>query len=525
MATITQVVSAAPTSALSTAIAETAYWSLRFFGRSPGFTPPTTTVEYTSFHVRVATDRALDLTQKPFAEREADWTAPDDYTACQALATEARFAGTALIRTLSARAAWRNCNIVVFDPQVFENAEPVIHRTWHFRHQGKRLSVLGAFPSLERHEFSAGQFGASFEQTCRPMGVARAALQAKNNHQVTRSLLQFWQVNRGINSVIWAYNVNKQERKFFQGANASFAIFEYLYAPLQEDGTRDDQLENDFAVDEGSLALLVQAANGKRKKALSYRAYKRAIKSCVSLGFRSAYYTANAMSLIKQRGKDDESLHRGAIEMMKRTLQTKYKQFENWRFVIITDLKDDLLVNEQPFRDWTVHKNPANFVTMALGPRAMLFGAPAPDGRFAVAWGNADQAAVNVANHNQFTIETTRDFIVAASEGQLDAIIPCLTPELAFLGPKLSKRVSFRNWAGGQATSRFANGGFRKKQALVLLPLNGVCWSLSAAWRELCVAVDDRLSKATPFVDRKDRVPTRGVAYLGHRDFRRQFEP
>jgi hypothetical protein len=52
-----------------TAIAETAYWSLRFFSRSPGFVPPTTTVEYTSFHVRVATDRALDLTQSPFAER------------------------------------------------------------------------------------------------------------------------------------------------------------------------------------------------------------------------------------------------------------------------------------------------------------------------------------------------------------------------------------------------------------------------------------------------------------------------
>jgi hypothetical protein len=143
----------------STAIAETAYWSLRFFSRSPGFTPPTTTVEYTSFHVRVATDRALDLTQQPFEEQEADWTAPDDYTACQALANEARFAGTALIRTLSARTEGRSCNVVVFDPAAFENAGPVVHRTWHFRHQGERLSVLGAFPSLERHEFSARLFG------------------------------------------------------------------------------------------------------------------------------------------------------------------------------------------------------------------------------------------------------------------------------------------------------------------------------------------------------------------------------
>jgi hypothetical protein len=143
----------------ATAIAEAAYWSLRFFSRSPGFVPPTTTVEYTSFHVRVATDRALDLTLPPFAEREADWTAPDDYAACQALATEARKTETALIRTLSVRAGGRKCNVVVFDPKAFTDAAPVIHRTWHFRHQGGRLSVLAAFPSTEWHEFSAEGFG------------------------------------------------------------------------------------------------------------------------------------------------------------------------------------------------------------------------------------------------------------------------------------------------------------------------------------------------------------------------------
>jgi len=143
----------------TTAIAETAYWSLRFFSRSPGFSPPTTTVEYTSFHVRVATDRALDLTTEPFAKQEADWTAPDDYATCQDLATQAREAQTALIRTLSARADDGQCNVVVLAPEAFEVAMPTIHRTWHFRHQGGRLSVLGAFPSEDRHEFSGAEFG------------------------------------------------------------------------------------------------------------------------------------------------------------------------------------------------------------------------------------------------------------------------------------------------------------------------------------------------------------------------------
>jgi RES domain len=143
----------------ATAIAETAYWSLRFFSRSPGFVPPTATVEYTSFHVRVATDRALDLTRPPFAAHLAAWTDPDDYAACQALASEARLAETAVIRTPSARADAGECNVVVIDPAAFVDAAPVIHRTWHFRHQGGRLSVLGAFPSSDRHEFTAVRFG------------------------------------------------------------------------------------------------------------------------------------------------------------------------------------------------------------------------------------------------------------------------------------------------------------------------------------------------------------------------------
>jgi hypothetical protein len=42
------------------AIAETAYWRLRFFSRSPGFTPPSTTSEHTSFSVKVGTEKALD---------------------------------------------------------------------------------------------------------------------------------------------------------------------------------------------------------------------------------------------------------------------------------------------------------------------------------------------------------------------------------------------------------------------------------------------------------------------------------
>lgn len=143
----------------STAIAEAAYWKLRFFSRSPGFDPPGTTSEHTSFRASIVTARALDLTLAPFDEQASAWIAPDDYTACQELAVEARKAKTAIIRTRSARDPGGKCNIVVLDPAAFARRTPKPGRTWHFRFQQGRLLAIAALPSRERLEFSAAGFG------------------------------------------------------------------------------------------------------------------------------------------------------------------------------------------------------------------------------------------------------------------------------------------------------------------------------------------------------------------------------
>jgi len=143
----------------ATAIAETAYWRLKFFSRSPGFVPPSTTSEHSSFSVLVASQAALDLTMPPFASHEADWIDPADYTACQDLAVAARGAATALIRTLSARDRERGCSIVVLDPAAFSERRPKRGRTWHLRFENDRLVALAAFPARDRFEFTAAGFG------------------------------------------------------------------------------------------------------------------------------------------------------------------------------------------------------------------------------------------------------------------------------------------------------------------------------------------------------------------------------
>lgn len=143
----------------ATAIAEAAYWRLRFYSRSPGFAPPSTTVEHTSYYVKVACDRALDLTVQPFAAQAANWTDPVDYSACQKLASIAREAQTDLIRTISVRDPERGCNVVILEPSAFAERSPHIKQTWHFRYQSGRLLALSAFPSSEHFEFTPEGFG------------------------------------------------------------------------------------------------------------------------------------------------------------------------------------------------------------------------------------------------------------------------------------------------------------------------------------------------------------------------------
>lgn len=142
----------------ATALAEAAYWRLRFFSRSPGLKPPSTTVEHSSFRVAVSAERTLDLSQPPFDGERAQWTDPDDYTGCQSLATEARTAGTQLLRTTSARDR-SGFNIVIFDPAAFAERAPRHGKTWHLRYENERLVALAAAPHSDRYEFTPAQFG------------------------------------------------------------------------------------------------------------------------------------------------------------------------------------------------------------------------------------------------------------------------------------------------------------------------------------------------------------------------------
>jgi hypothetical protein len=142
----------------ATAVAETAYWRLRFLSRSPGLAPPRTVTEHSSFSVALRLDRLVDLTVPPFADEGAAWTS-DDYAECQSLATSARQVSAQAIRSPSARDTERRCNIALLDPAGFADHSPRTGKTWHLRIEGSILIALAAYPSNLQFRFPADRFG------------------------------------------------------------------------------------------------------------------------------------------------------------------------------------------------------------------------------------------------------------------------------------------------------------------------------------------------------------------------------
>ncbi|AYJ84985.1 RES domain-containing protein (plasmid) [Sphingomonas paeninsulae] len=146
---------------VETAVAETAYWRLLFFSRSPGFVPPSTVVEHSAFTVPVAVDRALDLTCAPFDTQVAHWMDANEYSACQEFAASARTIDAQLIRYASVRQPDHHANIALLDPKGFAALTPAIKQTWHFRYESGRITAFAAFPSSARYSFTFEIFGLS----------------------------------------------------------------------------------------------------------------------------------------------------------------------------------------------------------------------------------------------------------------------------------------------------------------------------------------------------------------------------
>jgi hypothetical protein len=122
---------------IETAVAETAWWRLAAFARSPGFQRPRTPTPMSAFSVAVDAARSVDLAAAPFDTPPARWTHSSDYAVTQALAAAARSARLAAIRAPSARHAG-GVNVAVLDAGALI-PPPRPHSSWAFMADGDGL--------------------------------------------------------------------------------------------------------------------------------------------------------------------------------------------------------------------------------------------------------------------------------------------------------------------------------------------------------------------------------------------------
>ena len=141
---------------VETALAEVAYWRLRFLADSPA-TPDLLPVPHTAFRASVA-GCAIVVTQPPFDRQRRQWEDPASYTATQALARVAREAGVALIRYRSVRDPGHRAALAVLTPKAFRKSAPLEQHTWLIK-VGRAQVLAEADLGRERLSFSPEVLG------------------------------------------------------------------------------------------------------------------------------------------------------------------------------------------------------------------------------------------------------------------------------------------------------------------------------------------------------------------------------
>lgn len=139
-----------------TALAEVAYWRLRFLADSPA-TPDLPPVPHTAFRASVG-GSAIVLSQPPFERQRKRWEDPSSYVHTQALARTAREAGIALIRYRSVRDPEHRVCTAVLTPKAFRKAEPLEQHTWLLKVTRTRV-LAEANLGTERIAFDPGMLG------------------------------------------------------------------------------------------------------------------------------------------------------------------------------------------------------------------------------------------------------------------------------------------------------------------------------------------------------------------------------
>jgi len=258
----------------------------------------------------------------------------------------------------------------------------------------------------------------------------------RKNHEVSRCLLLNWLDDTVEPAGINYFDLKNYVQKFEVGKRANFAITEYLYTPKVSAAQRQADIEDWFSVDETALGMLARAAHNGAPNEFpdDARFVRRAIRGCISLGCRSAYsfyLIALLPGLPDMLGVD--SSHKALVANCWNQIANRFSAFLGWDFSIVYDLPGGLLINEQPFRDWTLRPDAPPFITMPLSPTALLMGRPPQEKRYPqmqLSWIPSPTRTAFVQQHNNFVVETARQWVAGPNRRIISEVAPRLTEEL-----------------------------------------------------------------------------------------------
>ncbi len=231
------------------------------------------------------------------------------------------------------------------------------------------------------------------------------------------------------------------ELKFDQGKKAGFAADQPVYISLNKEDTALAQIQPQQQ--EAALAKFLRAVQlGSPAEAGSPAEVQRVVQECVDIGLRCAYQAealaAHARYALEPLFEDE--IREAVFNDIRKQYLPLRQHMALFDFVVLHGLPSALLISESPLLDWrTLAKPPKPFVTIALAPYAILVGAPSTKTSRAapVVWTQA-AAMGPFKDHNQFMAQRAKQWLVATSDAELEAVQARFAPPQAAPGKSFS---------------------------------------------------------------------------------------
>lgn len=139
---------------LRTALAETAFYRIRFFSQSESPLLPRPREQLTAFTIRYKTSHQLDLTKAPLDQDANLWTSMESYKDTQKLASTSRTANIETIRYQSVRDAEKGANLALLSPASFDCVAPLDRQTWYLYMSPVEVNFLRAHANCAQDELT-----------------------------------------------------------------------------------------------------------------------------------------------------------------------------------------------------------------------------------------------------------------------------------------------------------------------------------------------------------------------------------